>query len=360
MRTMSRRIYRKLWLAAVCILPAAMAGAQNVSAPLSTPLDSTASSVAPTTSTEIVQGAGNLMVTVTRTPPMDATGANIFSTAMNPFARSDATSQTPSQLDGALKDSILMTSIGSQGAPGAASSHRSQQLPGVASASMTSSFSARSASSSAAAKRTGTDNLSTGDNAQGSSWRPASRSISVHADIAPGAGQGTEAAKPFSIAGEQSSRKTGTTGKTAQDGKTQAKSRTQPLQAGQQQDARGTSSETSHFSWDHQQAEMERSTGDATPFKDLDNSSYLNTNIFAPATSAQPLSSGTKSYYSRRPESRKRGTAAASRLSALNETGMQRQAIELRRAERSRRQPKPKWHNPILEQMDINNSQDQP
>ena len=380
-------VWRTLIFAGVCIVAGASAFAQlsaplssGVSGPLDQNLNGLDSEVSPIPSTEVVPGANNLMNGDEHTLPFDSVGASVFSTTMNPFTTtSTVVSNAQSQVDGLLKDSTHLTSgssllssgrsstgiLGSKSTPFAASSPSS--LPA---AKLTISASIFSISTKAAKENSG----ERGEKVQGLSLPMSNGSnLSSTRVNRANATSTVEDTNSGSASDRDSDTGKGSTAKKRRAGTIHTANRessgdqTSPDQ--QPRDFSISPLEQTQRYGDQDQSSS--SSKDKGHFRSLATSSFLSPDIFSStlqprqATTNQNQLSNEQKLYGMHDLSSSQLRAAMrkqKRTGGVKDTSSQLGGIgqlsQTRSQRRLQRQQRPKWHNPILQQMENSDSQD--
>ena len=359
-----KKLVANVCLLALTILSAAYAGAQ-LSGALSPALDNNLngldSSVAPVPSTEIEPGASNLLTPEEHVLPYDSIGASLEATALSPsLTRYTAFARVPFQIDGSIRDSTLITGQGSvipinivdiiggrSGKEGLASSLQ----PGA------SSFGDASRISFGLQKKIppGVNGMSPGALDQRTSWMAGSTSAALPPLPATQLPEQTSTAIASALAGNPSNGNSSTTSTSTRSGA----SRLNRERNGQSEKTGDDSTASTEPAQDYSRSPLEAANGDredvgsimASPFDSLDQKSYLNPDITSarlPRTLAKGASRRTQSESASRPNPL--GTRSFSKAS---DQGMTRAESRLLK-ESSRTEPAkhPKWHNPILQQME--------
>jgi hypothetical protein len=363
---------------ATWIVAASIACAQEISGPLSEPLSSGINgNVAPLPSTEIEPGAGNLVPPEQNPIPVDATGASLQTNTMNPsVAQSTALRVQANYINSQVND--VMTQIGMR--------QSSLQTSGIAAISANttttkpvsmstfkpaplqsaaSSFSIRSGPSATFFPLMQSQNGQTQDlagngrNALAGSLRQ--KKMSTSPGLEPGASLETRslpASLSSSLGGGvlHSGKSLSTSVKSAGSQTTDIQEKQSPLEL------QGFLTAVSR----------ESSTILTSPFRDLSDTNFLSTNIFAsarPSTSSGGIISRNRKSSilsgGRRPSALNRENASQVGVSRLNrenasQAGISRSEINLLRHEyRGEMQTIKRgnqWHNPILQQMSDQNN----
>jgi hypothetical protein len=359
-------------IACVAVL-SAQAQYDTLSDPLSDPIGANLAlsdtTVAPSSSGIVVPGANNLLEPDERVPLLDATGSTLISTRMTPANRGSlAVSKTSSQVDGALKDSLILAASQQALSSGVSGS---SALQGATSSSATasSSFSTgrlgvSSSSSFSVASNRG---MSTSGNAAlNSSWRVGTKTNAIPDLLAARISAVTNSKTddsttmaPLKVVGAGDlPTQTSTAGSSVAD---KARDRNAAP-------SREPSSKTKErdFSKSPLERQIESTTddqdpGDVSPFKSLGTTSYLDPNIFSPTTPSMPSGnqeqsftgnqSATNNLLSSAQRSRKRRKATGTTQLDSTES-----SIETKSERRLQRMQRPKWHNPILQQMEDGSS----
>jgi len=365
-------------IACVAVL-SAQAQYDTLSDPLSDPIGANLAlsdtTVAPSSSGIVVPGANNLLEPDERVPLLDATGSTLVSTRMTPANRGSlAVSKTSSQVDGALKDSLILAASQQALSSGVSGS---SALQGATSSSATasSSFSTgrlgvSSSSSFSVASNRG---MSTSENAAlNSSWRVGTKTNAIPDLLAARISAATvkttnsnsktddsTTMAPLKVVGAGDlPTQTSTAGSSGAD---KARDRNAAP-------SREPSSKTKErdFSKSPLERQIESTTddqdpGDVSPFKSLGTTSYLAPNIFSPSTPSMPSGnqeqsftgnqSATNNLLSSAQRSRKRRKATGTTQLDSTES-----SIETKSERRLQRMQRPKWHNPILQQMEDGSS----
>jgi hypothetical protein len=347
-----------LW--ALCLLSTAFAGAQ-VSSPLggslSQPLDSNSngveSSVAPFPSSEIEPGASSLLTPDEHILPYDAIGASLEATPLSPsLIQYDLLTRVPFQVDNSLRDASVVTGLHTPAPitivneisrkPGQSGFPPSLQLPA-------STFS-RSPMNQLAlpAEQTlpGANNVLPGAPYQQSSWTVGSTAFvptidplqpSVHTNQAPE--QPVTSGRNNTLLEKKKP-------------KDQIEKNDSVSQAAEQTQDYGKSALEAFTIKDQGSVQVAPS-----PFESIDKNSFLNPDIVlaashrnASARRRTGTSSTTQSRFSTRAESEHLGPET-NRL--MRDQGVTRTESRLMKESSSAKQAKkPRWHNPILQQID--------
>jgi hypothetical protein len=337
-----------LCFATATVLCAVSAGAQlagsvggSLSPSLDTNLNGLDSSVAPTPSGTIEPGASNLMTPEERVLPYDPTGASIMATPMSPWPlQFYQSSRIPYQVDNSLKDVTIVTGLRSalplnisdiiarksEKLQSSSLSSGSTSIPGVG-------VSSQRVQPAAAGSLTGTI-------AQQSFWR-AGAAATVTA-INP--------VQPFSEPVQTSVLPSNS----ATDNKASIRKKSKtPLD-----EMTGLPGSASAVPPDYSRSPLETSYEDqsdatvaAGPFRSLDQSSFLNTEINAHSLRRSPLSTKQKtaSLFGDQTQS----TAQARITDTMHDQNMNTAQSRLaKHSIRTEQIKRPKWHNPILQQME--------
>jgi hypothetical protein len=361
-----KRNIRHLCFVMLGMLCTLFAGAQ-VSGSLSQPLDSNLSAVAPTPSSTIEPGANSLMTPDEHVLPYDSIGASLSATTISAdITQYNALSRVPFQVDNSIRDATLATGQHTQiftnvveliGRNAARTGSSSASLQ--SSSSLINPFSTRAASSLEGKSALIGSGLKVGANAPVSSWRIGSLGSSLAIDPLP---PPPTPPAPLKLVGEETSQEKGkTTGKSGSgkgagsgSGKDAGSS-----QADQDQDYSRSPLEAVTSSSGGLQEGTQNSS---SPFKQLDQESFLNPDI----TSASPRSrTSSSSYQSSSYQSSLRSSSMNSRKSMLSGHSLNSgngtnppispdEARLLRHNLSEQRSKRKKWHNPILQQMEDN------
>lgn len=385
----------RLSVVAPIVLCGAFAAAQlstSVGGSLSQPLDSSIyggnTAAAPTSSTSLEPGANNLLAPEDRVLPYDSIGASIVATRMTPSVTQFyplLLNRTPYQIDNSLKDATYVTGL-RQVIPANIIDIIARKPGKLASPFQVSSFGPAPGSSTVPLPESalpGVNSNLAGEASQQSFWRVGGSTAALTANSFPSMAALTANSLPFSQESQQQSGQPLNSTKTADLkglGRTNGvilsrKGLTQGKQAG------ATSGSTVQPP-DSSRSPLEAPDGDqssiavevASPFESLDQSSFLNPDITL-ATPPRHLSRRAEEMLSRA------GTLSESRIGSELSTRewsefqpTSQLAINRRLSGRSRMMKnrelspdqmrlmklssgnnavrKPKWHNPILEQME--------
>ena len=330
------------------------------------------SSVSPIPSTEIVPGANNLMNVDAHSLPFDAVGGSVLATTMNPSTTTSiVVGNVQSQVDGLLRDSPHLTS----GSPLVALS----RLSATGLASKSTSFTVSSLPSLPLAKSSTASAFSISakenkEKGQGLSL-PTGNNSNVGFDPTGTAGTiGPTTGTDATVSDDKSDRSSDTD-KTS----TIKKRRPGTIQTAKKKDFVNQDSpelQPEDFSRSPLEraldtADQEQTSSKNTgPFRNLNTSSFLNPDIFSSSSrsgqatsSRQQFSNQQKLYGMRNLNSSQLRAAIRKQKQAGDVQGTSSQLGVIRlRSDRSERrlhkQKRPKWHNPILQQMESADSRD--
>jgi hypothetical protein len=396
-----RRMFLLGVLAAAPMLP--LYAQDSISGPVSQNLSQSNTTVAPTSSTEIVPGANNLLNPDDRKPVPDSTGSDIRATTMSPIdVTSYVVGSSATQVDGALKDSsnlsgsLLQALIGRLG----------KGQAGTNSALATST--ANSFSSTLHAENLSSFTVSTtknalpsnqpGETAIGSSWRVGTSSSSLSAGMLAGI-NGNKTAdninksnqpsvpgsvsdnasmenepKTLKVVGEQDTvEKTAAARSERAPGKIASSHVRSSAAPSASADANGDATQALKSSQspleraDISEQDSEKVKEDAGPFKNLASENFLDPDIFAKTVQngSSTYSSSTRNQRNEnqsssrldrlRSSSRRSRREGEERTSATDDQFDQTRTMS-RSERRLQKERRPRWHNPILQQMEEENT----
>ncbi len=326
---------------ALVMLASTFASAQlgtSVGDPLAPPLDDSLngldSSVAPIPTSQIEPGAGNLQTPEERILPYDAIGASLVATPMTPSASQYFTvSRAPFQVDAGVRDVTIITGIRSP-SPINIVDTISRKTGRLESSSLIQSSYFGHSSLSPTGSLSDKTRLSPGGSlltpdTQQSTWKVGGSAALVN--LPPPSPPATQAPEPTSELDRSDA------------ARRKKKQRNQAEQA----DPAMQKNETVQ---DYSRSPLEAAVPDpamkaASPFKGLNQNSFLNPDISGSLRHGASATGETKSLSAREqaklPKSRISGTSKDANLS--------RSELRLKQESKVGQGKKPKWHNPILQ-----------
>lgn len=319
-----------------------------LAAPLDTNLDGLDSSVAPTTSSTITPGANNLLTPDEHLLPYDAIGASLVATPLNPsLSQSSVVGRAPFQVDNSLRDASIITGFHSTQLGSIVDTiSRKSIRPGASSLPQSSWSSVSSSSRSSLGSLLGksASGLNGSSIGQQSFWKV-----------------GGNAAALMTNPPDQSLQTSQQSGKALKD--TNDISLQNERQSGQNGHDSGPQLERER---DYSRSPLEKlATEDqgsvdtsASPFDSLDKQSFLSPDITSPSSLHKTPTRGTSALLTSRAQSgpfTRRSSGLLDQGKTLG-TRDQRRSNTMSRSTKlssgAEQVGKPKWHNPILQQME--------
>lgn len=346
-------LVQMLCVAMLGLLGVSFAEAQlstSVSQSLDSNIYGQSSNAAATPSTEIVPGANNLQTPEEREKPYDAIGASVVATTLDPtVTQYYKLSRIPSQVDGSVRDETQLTGQHQQSPinvietmnrrpSGFESSTQLQtsSYPDRASASLTAGFSGNTISLANGYAGQGT--------AQTSSWGAGSSPVLPLSALLPSAVVHAASSTPTVIGTPQSGLLVNSQGGSTAD----------QLQPQMQQ--------TTDYSRSPLEAPQPSAYGNQTaanstssPFKDLNQTTFLNPDIVH-ATSHLRNNRQERTRLAENQNGNALGRLNAAAPNATSNLSRSQMRL-LRQKQASGMTRRPKWHNPILEQMESGSNQ---
>lgn len=308
-----------------------------VSAPLDTDLNGLNSNVAPIPSSTIEPGANSLLTPDEHVLPYDAIGASIVATPLNPVTLSNALSRVPFQVDSSLRDASIITGLHPAPTGGIVDIITRKSAKSGASSLRQSSrlnFSA-STQSSLASLHGNSSGFNSSSTSQQSFWRVGASSPVV-----------------------QASQQSGTASSDINELSLQNKNRVS--QAGYNSAPRGKKERDYSTSPLEKVATADQGSTDtsASPFGGLDQKSFLDPDITSPVYPHKASTRRAATLFTGRSQSgsftrRSYGFPDRGTKLGMRDRGTSNKMSGLTNLSPGTRQAgKPKWHNPILQQME--------